>query len=88
MGILNDNFLKYGEVFGPGNASIDESMIPYFGRHPAKQSIRGKPVRWGYKAWVAADPNGYAFLFTKAKMVIQINLIHLMFLVEKLLLMF
>ncbi len=36
-------------------------MIPYFVRHPAKQLIRGKPVRWGYKAWVAADPNGYAF---------------------------
>ncbi len=59
--ILNDNFMKYGEAFGPGNVSIDESMIPYFGRHPAKQFIRGKPVRWGYKAWVAADPNGYAF---------------------------
>ncbi len=21
----------------------------------------GRQVRWGYKAWVAADPNGYAF---------------------------
>ncbi len=61
LGILNYNFLKYGEVFGPGNVSTDESMIPYFGRRPAKQFIQGKPVRWGYKAWVAADPNGYAF---------------------------
>ncbi len=59
--ILNGNFLKYGEVFGPINISIDESMIPYFGRYPTKQFIRGKPVRWGYKAWVAADPNGYVF---------------------------
>ncbi len=48
-------------MFGQGNASIDESMIPFFGRHPAKQFIRGKPVRCGYKAWVAADSNGYAF---------------------------
>ncbi|XP_045101311.1 piggyBac transposable element-derived protein 3-like [Portunus trituberculatus] len=61
MEILNGNFLKYGEVFGPINISIDESMIPYFGRYPTKQFIRGKPVRWGHKAWVAADPNGYVF---------------------------
>ncbi len=59
--ILNDNFLKYGEVFGPGNVSIDESMIPHFGMHSAKQFTRGKPVRWDYRAWVAADLNGYAF---------------------------
>ena len=58
---MNGNFVKYGEVFGPGNVSIDESMIPYFGRHPTKQFIRGKPLRWGYKAWVAADPRGYAY---------------------------
>ncbi len=31
IGILNDNFLKYGEVFGPSNISNDESMTPYFG---------------------------------------------------------
>ena len=35
--------------------SIDESMIPYFGRHLTKQFIRGKPIRWGYKAWVATS---------------------------------
>ncbi|KAK3873841.1 hypothetical protein Pcinc_021172 [Petrolisthes cinctipes] len=58
--ILNSNFLKYGEVYGLVDVSIDESMIPYFRRHPTKQFIRGKPVSWGYKAWVAADPNSYA----------------------------
>ncbi len=58
--ILNDNFLKYGEVFRPVNVSVDESVISYFGRYPTKQFIRGKPVRRGYKAWLAADPNGYA----------------------------
>ena len=36
-------------------------MIPYFGRHPTKQIIRGKPIRWGYKARVAASPSGYLF---------------------------
>ncbi len=61
MEILNDNFLKYGEAFGPRNISIDESMTPYFGRYPTKQFIGEKPVRWGYRAWVAADPNGYVF---------------------------
>ncbi len=62
MEILNGNFLKYEEVFGPRNISIDESMISYFGRYPTKQFIRKKkPVRWGYKAWVTADPNGYVF---------------------------
>lgn len=59
--IPNDNFLKYGEVFGPVNISVDESLIPYLGQYPTKQFIQGKPVRWGYKAWVAAAPNGYAF---------------------------
>ena len=29
--------------------SVDEVMIPYFGRHSTKQFIRGKPVRYGYK---------------------------------------
>src|SRR6218665_1537616 len=26
--------------------SIDESMVPYYGRHSAKQFIRGKPIRF------------------------------------------
>ena len=50
MDILNKNFNPLGSAFGTMNVSIDESMIPYFGRHPTKQFIRGKPIRWGYKA--------------------------------------
>lgn len=61
LDILNGRFMSYGSPFGPKNISIDESMIPYYGRHPTKQFIRGKPIRWGYKAWVAADPLGYAY---------------------------
>lgn len=38
--------------------SIDESMIKYFGPHPLKQFIRGKPVRFGYKVWVLATSTG------------------------------
>jgi hypothetical protein len=29
--------------------SVDEIMIPYFGRHSSKQFIHGKPIRYGYK---------------------------------------
>ena len=32
-----------------GSYSVDEIMIPYFGKHSTKQYIRGKPVRYGYK---------------------------------------
>ena len=28
---------------------MDEVMIPYYGRHSAKQYIRGKPIRYGFK---------------------------------------
>ena len=29
--------------------SIDESMVPYFDKHDAKQYIHGKPIKFGYK---------------------------------------
>ena len=59
LSLLNNRFMKFGSVFGPTNVSIDESMVPYYGRYPSKQFIRGEPIRWVYKAWVAADPLGY-----------------------------
>lgn len=43
--------------------SVDESMVKYFGHHSAKQFIRGKPVRFGYKNWVAASSSGYCYSF-------------------------
>ena len=39
--------------------SIDESMIPYYGKHGSKQYIRGKQIKFGFKVWVAATPLGY-----------------------------
>lgn len=54
---LNRNFLKYAKL--EENHSIDEAMVPYFGRHGCKQFIKGKPIRWGYKLWVGCTKNGY-----------------------------
>lgn len=43
--------------------SLDESMVPYYGRHGAKQFIRGKPIRWGYKFWMGTTTLGYVERF-------------------------
>ena len=39
--------------------AIDESMVPYYGRHTAKQFIRGKPICFGFKVWSINTPLGY-----------------------------
>lgn len=54
---LNEKFFEYAPI--EENHSIDEAMVPYFGRHGCKQFIRGKPIRWGYKFWVGATRLGY-----------------------------
>ena len=41
------------------NFSVDESMIPYYGRHGTKQFIRGKPIRFGFKLWCLCSSDGY-----------------------------
>ena len=43
--------------------SVDESMIPYYGRNNSKQRIANKPVRMGYKMWVLAETLGYVIQF-------------------------
>lgn len=58
---LNKKNLEYAPV--EENHSIDEAMVPYFGRHGCKQFIRGKPIRWGYKFWVGATKLGYVVYF-------------------------
>lgn len=45
------------------NKSIDESMIPYYGRNSSKQRMQNKPVRVGYKMWVLAESSGYVLQF-------------------------
>ena len=61
LDIVNKKFLSFRSAFGPDNISINESMVPYYGRHPVKQFIRGKPIRWGYKVWVDATRLDYVF---------------------------
>lgn len=55
--MLNERFQLYAPH--EENHSLDETMVPYFGRHGCKQFIRGKPIRWGYKLWTGATPKGY-----------------------------
>ena len=57
--ILNEKFQRYG-IFHE-NLRIDESMVPYFGRHSCKQFIRGKTIRFGYKIWMLASNIGLPY---------------------------
>ncbi|XP_060552737.1 piggyBac transposable element-derived protein 3-like [Ruditapes philippinarum] len=59
--LLNERFLLY--FLKEKNLSIDESMIPYYGRHGAKQFIRGKPIRFDYKMWALTTALGYVLQF-------------------------
>lgn len=43
--------------------SVDEAMVPYYGRHGAKQFMKGKPIRYGYKLWVGTSRLGYIYWF-------------------------
>lgn len=62
--MLNERCLMYfKKIMKQQHLSIDESMIPYYGGHGAKQFIRGKPIRFGYKMWVLATPLGYCVQF-------------------------
>ena len=38
-------------------------MIPYYGRHSAKQYIHGKPVRYGFKVWSLCSSDGAGLTF-------------------------
>ena len=57
LDLLKGRFLKH---FNPTrDLSFDESMIKYYGKHGCKQFIRGKPIRFGYKACCLNQTNGY-----------------------------
>lgn len=55
--LLNKKFLEFSPL--EEHYGVDEAMIPYYGRHGCKQHIKGKPIRYGFKAWVGATRLGY-----------------------------
>ncbi|KAK9736363.1 Transposase IS4 [Popillia japonica] len=57
---INDKFAKVQE-YAPFHEthSVDESMIPYFGKHNCKQFIKGKSIRYGCKFWMGSTSSGY-----------------------------
>lgn len=54
---LNQTFLA--NSFLEEDHSVDEAMVPYYGKHGCKQFIHGKPIRYGYKLWVGTTKQGY-----------------------------
>ena len=57
--LLNEKVQSFGVVHE--DLSIDESMVPYFGRHSCKQFIMAKPIWFGYKLWVLASATGLPY---------------------------
>ena len=56
--IVNKKIIQFG-VFAE-HLSINEQMVPYFGRH-CKRFFRAKPIRFGYKNCVFCSDDGYPF---------------------------
>jgi len=55
--MLNERFVQNWPA--EQDVLIDESMVPYYGRHSSKQFIRGKPIRFGFKMWCLNSRFGY-----------------------------
>ena len=56
---LNAKLVQFG-MFHP-LLSVDESMVPYYGRHSSKIFIRGKPICFGFKLWSLCGSDGYPY---------------------------
>lgn len=57
--MANEKFQQFG-VWSE-TLSIDEQMVPYFGRHSCKMFIQNKPIRFGYKLWCLCSVEGYLY---------------------------
>lgn len=57
MDILTAIFVRH---FGPCEyLNYDQLMTKYFGSNPRRQFVKGKPIRFGYKAWCVSSENSY-----------------------------
>ena len=56
---INKNQIRFGIYLKV--LSIDESMVPYYGRHSAKMFIKGKPIWFGYEIWALCGNYGYPY---------------------------
>lgn len=63
---LSDMLRRNCQQFGVFHEvlSTDEYMIPYQGPHSAKQFIKNKPVRFGYKMWAMCGSDGFPYNFS------------------------
>lgn len=59
--LMNRNLLKFG-IFHQ-ELSIDESIVPYYGKHGCKMYMKAKPIRFGFKLWTLCGANGYPYQF-------------------------
>lgn len=59
---MNQKYMQFG--IWTEDLSIDEQMVPYFGRHSCKMFIRGKPIRFGYKLFDLCSSSGYLYYTT------------------------
>lgn len=57
--MVNEKLKQFG-IFHE-HLSIDESMVPYRGRHGCKMYIKAKPIRFGFKLWSLCSSNGYPY---------------------------
>ena len=57
--LLNQNLIQV-DIFNK-LLSVDESIVPYFGRHSAKMIIRAKSIRFDFKIWCLCGSDGYSY---------------------------
>ncbi|XP_003381487.1 conserved hypothetical protein [Trichinella spiralis] len=57
--LLNSSLVKHGMFHE--KLSVDESIVPYFGRHAAKMFLKCKPIQFGYKVWILCGNDGYPY---------------------------